>query len=423
MAASSRAGVPAGQLHAALAAGAARLGPVIAVLGHHQVDRDQHDRGGAAVGRGAQRDLDVVPRASWPATNRPSRSLPDRSNGGGLASRSLISASAPRSGPARGPRSRPRSPGRPRRRSDDHGVFGGEKITAFSASSAIRWMTSATAGPLMRRRVLAEHRDPGVVLHLGDRGAQHVDERHRVAPAAAGASPDRMIRLSACRRIRVVRWSIRNRSSSSSGSLGPPLHGVEQGELAVQQRLAAPGQVAEDVADPVPQPGLVHGRLDGGLLHRVERQPDLADLVRLAGSSVNLGGDVHVLPRASRLHHGRQPLVGQVQRRVAQLAQLGGPCRGRPGPTPGWTPPRPAGRGRRPRSGAGRWTWRWRWPGSVISADARVPALDSPAATPPTACCQAAGDTAGGLPAAVSPASRSSRADSADKAAGLTLRA
>ena len=54
----------------------------------------------------------------------------------------------------------------------------------------------------------------------------------------------------------------------------------------------------------------------------------------------------------------------------------------------------------------------------VISLDAWVPALDSPAATPPTACCQAAGDTAGGLAVAVSPASRFSSAVSADRPPG-----
>ena len=103
---------------------------------------------------------------------------------------------------------------------------------------------------------------------------------------------------------------MRNRSSSSSRLPGPPLHRVEQGELAVQQRLAAPGQVAEDVADALPQPGLAHGRFHGGLLHRGERLPDLADLVGAGGQLGRLGGDVHVLA-------GGQPLTTYGSRSLA----------------------------------------------------------------------------------------------------------
>jgi hypothetical protein len=85
--------------------------------------------------------------ASWLATNSPSWSVPEGSNGGGFASRSLICASfsslrpSPRSSistakplPTRSPVIRT-------------GVFGGENTVAFSASSASMWMTSATADP------------------------------------------------------------------------------------------------------------------------------------------------------------------------------------------------------------------------------------------------------------------------------------
>jgi hypothetical protein len=76
---------------------------------------------------------------------------------------------------------------------------------------------------------------------------------------------------------------------------GPAFHRVEQGELAVQQRLAAPGQVPEDVADALAQPGLAHGRFHRGLLDRVERLPDLPDLVRGGGQLGRLSGYVDVL--------------------------------------------------------------------------------------------------------------------------------
>src|SRR6185437_344115 len=58
----------------------------------------------------------------------------------------------------------------------------------------------------------------------------------------------------------------------------PALHLVEHGELALQQRLVAPGQVAEHVVDALADPGLVDRGPDGGLPHGVDR---LAHLWRL----------------------------------------------------------------------------------------------------------------------------------------------
>ena len=75
-------------------------------------------------------------------------------------------------------------------------VLGGEKAVAFSTSSAMRWMTSLTASPATVARP-ALHVDPHVVLDLGDRRAQHVDDGDRVTPAVAGAEPDKMMRPSA----------------------------------------------------------------------------------------------------------------------------------------------------------------------------------------------------------------------------------
>jgi hypothetical protein len=61
--------------------------------------------------------------------------------------------------------------------------------------------------------------------------------------------------------------------------LDAPLHGVEQGELAVQQQLAAPGQIGEDRGDPAPEPLLFDGCLYRRSLRGTERPADLADLV------------------------------------------------------------------------------------------------------------------------------------------------
>ncbi len=59
----------------------------------------------------------------------------------------------------------------------------------------------------------------------------------------------------------------------------PPLHAVEERELAVQQRLAAPRQAQEHVAHAASQLGLLDRHAYGGLLDHVERLADLADLV------------------------------------------------------------------------------------------------------------------------------------------------
>jgi hypothetical protein len=103
---------------------------------------------------------------------------------------------------------------------------------------------------------------------------------------------------------------------------GPPLHRVKQGELAVQQRLAAPGQVPEDVADALAQPRLAHGRFHRGLLDRHESLPDLADLVRAGGQLGSVGGHVHVLAGRQPAHHIGQPFMRQFQRRIAERGQF-----------------------------------------------------------------------------------------------------
>ena len=67
-----------------------------------------------------------------------------------------------------------------------------------------------------------------------------------------------MIRPSACLRIRVVRWSRRNRSANAPGSRSAaPSNPACQ--LPVQQGLTAHGDVQEDLVDPLAQFGLVDG--------------------------------------------------------------------------------------------------------------------------------------------------------------------
>jgi hypothetical protein len=94
-----------------------------------------------------------VPVRELASDEQASRSLSDRSNCGGLAR--LLLTSSSRSGEMPSPRSsismaKPLPTTSPWMRT---GVFGGEKTVAFSASSAIRWMTSATAWPATADRV------------------------------------------------------------------------------------------------------------------------------------------------------------------------------------------------------------------------------------------------------------------------------
>ena len=87
-------------------------------------------------------------------------------------------------------------------------VPGAEKVTAFSISSASRCMTSAAAWPASCDVVQGEELDPGVLLDLLDRGPHDLGELDRPPPAPGRLrTPERMIRFSALRRIRVARWS------------------------------------------------------------------------------------------------------------------------------------------------------------------------------------------------------------------------
>ena len=102
----------------------------------------------------------------------------------------------------------------------------------------------------------------------------------------------------------------------------PPLHGVEQAQLPVQQGLAAPGQAQEDVADAAAQFGLLDRDAHGGLLHGVERLADLADLVASEVQRWRLGVHVHPLAVLQPLHHPGQAVGGQLMGRVAEALQL-----------------------------------------------------------------------------------------------------
>ncbi|RAO56500.1 hypothetical protein PSN01_03378 [Micromonospora saelicesensis] len=173
-----------------------------------------------------------------------------------------------------------------------------------------------------RDRPERQHVDPGVVLHLGHGAAHHVDHRDvappgptgggtgehdqvfRVAPHPGGqvVDPEQVLQL-----LRVVFAA---------------LHRVEQGELAVDERLRASGQAQEDLADVATQVGLLDGGPQRGLLDGVERLADLADLVGAELQRGRLGGHVDLLAAPEPLHHPGQPLVGELPGGLPQPVQL-----------------------------------------------------------------------------------------------------
>ncbi len=94
------------------------------------------------------------------------------------------------------------------------------------------------------------------------------------------------------------------------GVVGAPLHGVEQGELLVQQDLAAAGEVDEDLGDTGPQFGLFDRGLDGGALEGVEGLADLAHLVLVVLQLRHLGLHVDLFAGGEAAHHTGQPYAG-----------------------------------------------------------------------------------------------------------------
>ncbi len=106
------------------------------------------------------------------------------------------------------------------------------------------------------------------------------------------------------------------------GVLGAALHGVEQGELTVQQDLAAAGQVDEHLGDAAAHVGLFDGGLDGGALQGVEGLSDLAELVLPVFEARRLGLDIDLLARGEPAHHAGQPYARDLVRLLADPAQV-----------------------------------------------------------------------------------------------------
>ncbi len=100
--------------------------------------------------------------------------------------------------------------------------------------------------------------------------------------------------------------------------VGAAFHGVEKSELAVDQGLAAPGQVDEHPGDTVGEFGTFDGGVEGRAVHRVQRLTDLSDLVVGHPAGRCLGAYVDLLAGAQTPHGVGQFAPGDVERAVAK---------------------------------------------------------------------------------------------------------
>ena len=156
---------------------------------------------------------------------------------------------------------------------------------------------------------------PGVVLDFPDRAAQHLHDGNWLPPDPArhrARQDDQALGLPAHAGRQVVKAE---QLLERVGILGAPLHLVQQLQLPLQQRLVAPGQAAEDEADPVPQPRLVDRGLHRRPLDHRERLRRLGHLTR-PGAQVQrrrLGRHVHLVACAQAADHAGQPLAGHVR--------------------------------------------------------------------------------------------------------------
>ncbi len=164
--------------------------------------------------------------------------------------------------------------------------------------------------------------DALVVLDLGDGGTDDVHELDGLAPLPGGGGAgedDQALGVPAHTGGEVVEAE---QVGEFLGVVGAALHCVEQGELLVQQHLAAAGEVDEHLGDAGPQFGLFDGGLDGGALEGVEGLADLADLVLVVLQVRHLGLHVDLFARGEAAHHAGQPHPGGLVGLQAQLSEV-----------------------------------------------------------------------------------------------------
>ncbi len=121
--------------------------------------------------------------------------------------------------------------------------------------------------------------DPLVLLHLGRGGTEHVDQRDRAGPAAAGlltGEDEEVLTVTAHTRREVV--ELEQRGQLVRVGLAGLQFGDER-QLTLDEALGAAREVGEHRVDVAPQQGLFGGEADRLAVHVVEGRGHLADLV------------------------------------------------------------------------------------------------------------------------------------------------
>ena len=172
--------------------------------------------------RGDETDTPMPCRAASRATTwKPSRCDTERSTSGGRISSAFVAANCGAGMPtpesstvSSTPPSRIRS-GRAR---SDTVLSGGENRTAFSTSSAIRWVRSVTTCPVTAgsTSTVNSTRSGFSVSTIAARSTSRIGTARLIT--RGGCWPASTSRLSALRRTRVARWSRANSSASVAGS-------------------------------------------------------------------------------------------------------------------------------------------------------------------------------------------------------------
>ncbi len=166
------------------------------------------------------------------------------------------------------------------------------------------------------------HLHARVVLDLGDGGADDVGEGDGSAPGAAGrgaGEDDQALRVAPHAGGEVVEPE---EVVELAGVVGTPFHGVQEGELAVDEDLAAAGEVDEDAGDAVGEFGAFDGGGEGRAVDGGEGLADLADLVLGVGRDRRFGADVDLLAGAQPAHGGGEFAARDAEGGVAEGDEL-----------------------------------------------------------------------------------------------------
>ncbi len=167
--------------------------------------------------------------------------------------------------------------------------------------------------------------NPLVLLDLGDRRAQHVDQRNRLAPPPVhlvAREDQQVLGVTAHAGGQVVQAE---QAGQTARVLLALLQRVDQRQLPLDQRLAAPGQVDEHGVQVAAQHGLVGREPDRLEVNLIEGAGDFTDLVG-GGDPDRLDIDalVGAFALAEPTHHLRQPVAGHVERVGTELTQRAG---------------------------------------------------------------------------------------------------